>query len=240
MKILIIGGNGNMGRRYSCCLTHLKKDYIISEAGDKKRYNKINKADHIIITTPTDRHIDDISDIIEIRGKRETFILCEKPISKDIKKIRKIYNLLKNNKYIKLYMVNNYYHIPIINRDMRITRKNNVYEINDVTKYNYFLSGSDGLYYDCIQLIHLAKYNIKLSNDSPFYLCMINGYTLERMDVDISYVDMLEDFLKEKKYMWGLKDIKESHFKVERLINKNIKNKKMNFLKKSAGKKNND
>lgn len=216
MKVLIIGGEGNMGRRYSCILKHLKHEVIISDIDDKDRNKKISKAEYIIVATPTDRHVVDLMEIYQQRVDKLTYILCEKPIDTSTVDVKATCALYNKDNNLNLYMVNNYNHIPIIKRDTKI-KPNSLYKNLNITKYCYFNSGNDGLYYDCIQLIYLARNKVILSNDSPFYLCMINGYTIERLDIDISYIDMLDDFLHNREHMWGVDDILKAHKKVEEL-----------------------
>jgi hypothetical protein len=86
------------------------------------------------------------------------------------------------------------------------------------TIYNHYNSGGDGLYWDCIQLIHLAKDVIVLENKSPFWKCDINGIRQSKQDVDASYVHMLQDFLEiePQDKLWGHDEIKMAHVKTAR------------------------
>jgi hypothetical protein len=86
------------------------------------------------------------------------------------------------------------------------------------THYDYYNSGADGLAWDCIQLIHLAKSGVGyLRNDSPIWDCMINGTRLNRELIDMCYVKMIKDFESDGELygrLWGSKDIEAAHNKV--------------------------
>jgi len=174
-------------------LQHLNYDACGSDLGEP-----IPKADDYIVATPTDTHFETIVDIkLKYPDAR---ILCEKPISKDWDEIRAL------EKYAgTLFMVNNYQYLE------------HNYSAGG-TYYNYYNSGNDGLYWDCIQLIHLAESDIYLNDKSPEWVVTLNGHYLNRDSIDYSYIMMVRDFLKYKKCLWGYEDILQAHEKTLELI----------------------
>jgi hypothetical protein len=66
---------------------------------------------------------------------------------------------------------------------------------NKNTHYDFFKTGGDGLYWDCINVIGLANGLVEINNTSPIWSCAINGKSLSLFDVDISYIHMIEDWL---------------------------------------------
>jgi hypothetical protein len=69
------------------------------------------------------------------------------------------------------------------------------------TSYDYFRTGNDGLYWDCLQIIALASGPIKLNNKSPVWKCEINDTQLDSSAMDHAYVK----FIKK----WSLGQIKQ-------------------------------
>lgn len=190
MKVHIIGNKGNMGRRYSAICTRFDVPF---DGSDRCERPDVESASHVIIATPTNTHVDLIRYVLE---HSEAKILCEKPIE--------IGPALIANETDRLFMVNNYaYCAGSVPR----------YE-DSRTEYNYYHSGPHGLVWDCIQLVHLAAGSISLRNENPVWKCVINGFYLERSQIDSSYVVMLFDFLADKPMqLWGSKDIIEAHAK---------------------------
>jgi len=66
-----------------------------------------------------------------------------------------------------------------------------------ITRYDYFRSGKDGLVWDCISLLALARGVIVLQNESPMWECILNGRELTLRDVEQAYVDFVARWLKE-------------------------------------------
>lgn len=226
-NVLIVGSNGNMGRRYYAILQGIKDKNNNIEIGeldlnDKTKKSKYKSANYIILATPTEEHYKNILEILktktELNDKTITHILCEKPISKNIEEIENLYYLLnKKDCKVKLYMVNNYAYIKR-DQDKLIKRKPcyALYQkpISQFTSYDYYNTGKDGLYWDLIQIIYLSRKYLSMNNLSPIWKCCINGKNINRGDIDGSYVSMIEDFLGNRKNMWGIEDIKLAHLKV--------------------------
>lgn len=197
MNVCVIGDAGNMGRRYMAILRGLKQDYAGVDFGWT-----IPKATHYIIATPTRTHLDVLAKVIDKYGTNgDLSILIEKPVTKNP-------NLLKFvlGTQNKIYMVNQYAYHPMTGRS----------PAGIETEYNYYSSGNDGLPWDCIQLLHLAKGEVELSNQSPVWLCKINGYWIDRAKVDHYYMRMIKDFITDGKAygrLWGPEDIIAAHDK---------------------------
>lgn len=190
MRVCVVGCLGNMGRRYASVLDYLEIDSCGIDVGDP-----IPKAENYIIATPTSTHVNVIATIKE--NHPDAWVLCEKPVSKSLEEIKSL------EKYDNVYMVNNYFFVA------------NQARMRGLTVYDYYNSGADGLPWDCIQLIHLAKGEINLQNISPVWECLINHEKISKDDIDASYVDMIRAFVwHQDELLWGQRDIQRSHEKV--------------------------
>jgi len=169
MKVAIIG-NGNMGKRYSSILTFYKIEHQCFDVDD---WDQAKRFDRYMITSPTDKHCE----AIEFYKKTRKPILCEKPISKDLSEVKNAF------KYKKLTMLNQYRHLS--------------FDMVGPTTYSYFKSGSDGLAWDCVNIIGLASKKPKLSNKSPIWKCRINGINVNFRYMDKAYMDEVKAWLAE-------------------------------------------
>lgn len=180
----IIGASGNMGQRYSRILDMLGVDVVAFDENDWRDAPRYKKDLHsIIVASPTEFHFENLLVLDDFK------VLCEKPISKDIDQVRKVCEKIKC-----LRMVNQYEHlIPSASRGL------------EDSHYNYFKTGSDGLEWDCINIIGLAKNPPHIFNDSPIWKCKINGHELNLGDMDLAYVRMIKEWVKQpasnKRYM---------------------------------------
>jgi hypothetical protein len=201
----IIGGLGNMGRRYAAILASEGMPYTIIDKGDS--LPRIHDgATHFIIATPTDTH-GRILRMVAEKYKEPVNILVEKPVVKlggTLRGLRPVERALDAGHNV--YMVNQYAYYS-----------HGITEGKGPTWYDYYNSGPDGLAWDCIQLIHLAKGGIGfLAQNSPVWNCGINGRSLNRELIDLCYVKMIKDFLSNGAAygrLWGWDDIKDSHAK---------------------------
>lgn len=183
-KVFIVGINGNMGSRYSAILKYcfniepdgtdidLEDDFDFYIIGDPK------EADGIILASPTEFHLQDLAEYLNYGVP----ILCEKPLTTDLEKLEEF--AFKHSDKLHL--------IQMVNQYNFLTEKTDEGE----TYYNYFKTGNDGIYWDCINLIGLAKKRPKLQNTSPLWECKINGRNLSSLDMDNAYVRMINDWLK--------------------------------------------
>jgi hypothetical protein len=197
-----------MGRRYAAICDYLGYEWVGQDLSDN--WPDPESISHAIIATPTEGHIRDIISICNFIGDDldSIPILCEKPIRTSELKYH-LETRLSDCERANLCMVNNYAHIPQIRQDaMRSWRSMD-------TIYSFYNTGNDGVYWDCIQLIHLAQRAIKINTDEPMWFCKINGVPINRSQVDRGYVDMIKDFLGPQLNMWGYEDIIAAHKKVE-------------------------
>lgn len=202
--ILIVGGLGNMGKRYRLILESLgKSTCVVDKMHDYKTILDLAmQSDGIIIATPTDTHIDFIN-LFAPLGKP---ILCEKPLCKDLDVLQKTFNNLKK------------YNTPF----SMILQYGELVDPNStgVSSYNFFRHGSDGLFWDCIQIIGLAKGIVGVSEKSHIWKCEINGKKINVADMDYAYERFIFNWLL--KPSQDLDMLFNMHKKVKILANSNI------------------
>jgi len=198
-KIAVIGAKGNMGQRYCLILEkYCSCEVVKYDIDSLLLFDDITKCDGFIIATPTDHHFE----MIKILQGFNKPIFCEKPITKDVDALK---SLLESD--IDLSMINQYEFI---------TDK----EAEGDTYYNYFKTGNDGLYWDCINIIGLAKGNVTIANDSLIWDCKINGQRLSINKMDYGYIRNIVAWVKG----WRNKDyILGAHKKVVELYDKTTK-----------------
>lgn len=197
MNVLVVGGLGNMGRRYCAILRHLGHTPIVLDPAGPDPEPFDGTTGHVIVATPTDTHLGVLSAIID-RNTRGLHILCEKPVVKTPSLLAAIYDIV-DKKGHALYCVNQYAHHSMAGLFTRDTASGD-------TTYDFYHSGNDGLHWDCFQLYALARGKVTLKNESPIWKCKINGVNLNPGVMDRAYVDMIKDFLGPKEKVWG-KDI---------------------------------
>ena len=189
MNVLVVGAEGNMGRRYCAILLSLGHTPIKFDIHNE--WAPID-CDHVIVATPTPSHAGILYEVFKATT-RETHVLCEKPITRELLSLSTMYELAKENKS-HLYCVNQYAYLP----------EAEVFTLsNGFTSYDYYKSGDDGTAWDCFQLFALAKSGISLARSSPIWKCRINGVPIDIRNMDAAYVTMIEDFLGDKRNVWG-------------------------------------
>ena len=206
MNVLLMGACGVMGRRYQSILKHLNHTilhvdfpHLLSEV----RYS-INKADAVIIATPTMTHTQVILELSQYEHKNSLPILCEKPVTKYFSDLEECFEMCKRSS-MELFVVNQYAHLP----------ESVIFDHADgVTSYNYFNSGRDGLKWDCFQMFALAKGKVNISNESPYWECEINGVPINVEHMDGAYVRMVDDFLGDRNKLWGEEIIRDTTAKI--------------------------
>ncbi len=178
----IVGANGNMGRRYSAILKTINVEFLELDVEDKLSYKNKEKLDGVIICTPTDKHLFNITEYNMVPK-----ILCEKPLCSDEDDYEHFKSLVKNfGLKDKIFIVNQYGFMPDCGTS-----------INIGTIYNFYNTGKDGLLWDCFNIIGLDKTGfIDLKNDSPLWKCSINGLKKDVKDVNESYLFMINDWLQ--------------------------------------------
>lgn len=204
MKFLVIGGAGNMGKRYCSILKYLNYKFDICDPMIGKPYHiyKMKDYTHVIVATPTDAHFYYLNILSEHSHLK---VLCEKPFCKTLTEINSFLSIdptLRQN----LFMVNNYEYANKMAQEIFYRGR----EDKD-TEYNFYNTGSDGVLFDCIQLLYLAEGNIKIQNSSPMWSCKINGRPLDRHQIDPSYVYMIRDFGAGRLIQWDIRKLIRIH-----------------------------
>jgi hypothetical protein len=201
-KVCIIGADGNMGRRYRAIFESEGLPYAAVDWDDPFPTGLYT---HHIIATPTETHTELLMEVCA-RYKPPLKILVEKPFAK-IRDMREL-DIIRKAGYWgnEVYMVNQYAYYS-----------HGITETSGQTSYDYYNSGKDGIGWDCIQLLHLARDGIShLRNKSPVWDCWINGTQLNRELIDLCYVKMILDFVSDGQQYgrrWGWDDIRHAHAK---------------------------
>lgn len=176
---LILGAHGGMGRRYQAILYHLNVTYWTQDI-DHEPSSPVYEAppwDSVIIATPTATH----TALIHHYAEYGVPILCEKPITKNMTELMALVDTFDKNYTAQLQMVNQYEHLAPCQ--------------DGITFYDYFKSGSDGLYWDTISIGALARGAFSAWNRSPIWQCTINGRPLNLSDMDGAYIAMMRQWL---------------------------------------------
>lgn len=184
--ILIVGGNGSIGRRYQTILKYLEIPFKVCEIGDQISDFKFDKA---IIASPTNMHIEHIG----ILSRFGVPILCEKPVSKD--PAWADYFSGSNN----IFVVNNYAYL--LNNEKFKGPLSTIF-------YDFYNTGKDGMVWDCCQLVHLASTysaRIFLNKTSPIWTLNLNGWDVEYKYIEWSYIEMIQDFVRDRHInLWSI------------------------------------
>lgn len=190
MSILIVGNNGNMGRRYEHICRWYGRKTIGIDVGDK--IPRPTEVDRAIIATPTDSHIEAAMWCAHYGIP----FLCEKPISKNIGDVTALRDVCRKNES-NGYMVCNWSFTGHGKRYCPGTH---------TVSYDCWNTGKDGLWWDCIQLVALAidKNNISLKNESPTFFATIDGMIVGLDTIAHSYVMMIHSFLNSPDDLWSL------------------------------------
>ena len=217
MTVCVIGSAGNMGRRYCAILDHLGVEYegfdLVTSPSEGRRPGHFlwrlrltsTGFTHYIIATPTDTHAELLRFLMD--RFEAVNVLVEKPVTRDPAELRALVKAAEKGGH-DVYMVNQYAYgnrgaPPGVPRGKGYPGKR--------TEYNYFNSGKDGLIWDCIQLLHLAKADIYLANISPERICIINGRVYRSDATDWLYIKMIRDFLGRRKWLWPIAEVIETH-----------------------------
>lgn len=194
MNILVIGGLGNMGRRYVSILRYLNHTPVITDIDTKKEdvVELAKKSDGIIIATPTIKHMSYLKLLLPL----DKNILCEKPITKNPRDFHEINELLKKGSVLQ--MVSQYEELlkcPQIKDMDHFNEEGKKIIVKYKTRYNYFKHGSDGLFWDCIQIFKYAAGDIYLGETSPIWECKINNELLSLGKMDHAYINHIKKWI---------------------------------------------
>lgn len=188
MKILLLGGNGSIGRRYASILDHLNLQHVIADD-----VNGVNLRDYdfdrAIVCTPTVTHHGYAKKLIA----QNIPVLIEKPLSFSEIECREIVEVSKDK---AVNVVCNYLYV------VRKLRVDPPYKI----KYDYFHTGSENLYWNTCQLVYLDP-DALIRQESPKWSMNVNGkWVLYRL-LENSYIDMIRDWVSEKyNRLWSVED----------------------------------
>ena len=207
MNIAIVGGAGNMGRRYELILKYLGVNPHIIDVGKEP---VVKNFDGVIIATPTETHVK----LVEDWASKNIPILCEKPISTCVDAVKE---LCKSRK-LKLRMINQYEKFEQERiAESKIIKVMGTPGPQMATFYDYFKTGNDGLAWDCINIIGLANGSVHVQDSSVVWRCVINGKILTLDMIDHAYIWNIKDWLDKKDN--NKKYIRHAHDAVERYIN---------------------
>jgi hypothetical protein len=193
-KVAVYGANGNMGTRYCKILERYAGCEVVRiDITDFGETNIDDTCDGFIIATPTNTHVKLISALKHFNKP----ILCEKPITKSILDLEQILT-----EDIDLSMINQYEFLDDVDR-------------SGDTSYDYFKTGTDGLIWDCINVIGTARAEYNVSNHSLIWQCKLNGRKINLEWMDEAYIRNIcawTEGWRNKGY------ILDAHKKVSRLL----------------------
>lgn len=169
-----------MGKRYQAIFKSLHVDFICVDkhSTTAEILEGASKAQGIVIATPTDTH----AHCLDILSKFQVPILCEKPLAKSLDELNFIKDVIVRDRKTNLTMTMQY--------EMLIRPG-----AFGVSWYDYFRHGSDGLAWDCLQIIGLSRASVVLDEKSPIWQCGINGQKLSLDDMDQAYVNFVRRWL---------------------------------------------
>lgn len=197
MRILVIGSEGSMGRRYTAILHTIKDMVPVGYDPTKHQAEPVLDYDRYIIASPTDTHEYWLRKLASL-GKP---VLCEKPIIKDSKKVREVVELYKEHN-TPLTMVMQYRHY--------------VRGAKGQSEYNYYNHGKDGLFWDCLQVIALTEGHVTLGETSTVWSAKLNDINLNIAQMDTNYVYEIIDWIRSP--IEGGEFYIEAHERVEKMI----------------------
>lgn len=191
-KCLVIGALGSIGRRYVQILENMKCEVYQSDikTASTPTIEWINNHGimRIVVASPTFTHLKYAS---YLSGSK-AFVLVEKPIiiSKDE------YEIFPKKENIR--MVSNWLWLPGINP---APGTNTIY-------YDYFDQGKEKYEYNMAQPIYLGDKHSAFKSKSTIFRCFINSIQVFIEDVQRSYVNMVDMWIKnpENNILWTLED----------------------------------
>jgi hypothetical protein len=184
VRVLIIGSEGSMGKRYQAVLKYLKTPFDCVDAIDSEDYivQLAKESRGVIIATPTETHsyfLHLLSPLVKAP------ILCEKPVCKDIDELKTIIDVCRANG-TNLTMMMQYKFLDF----------SQMLSLEGPSHYDYFRTGNDGLYWDTFQTIALARGPVVVRNESPIWDCQLNGRRINFSDMDNAYISAVGEWLQ--------------------------------------------
>ena len=185
----VFGHMGSMGKRYRAILNHLKIPLIGYDPNGRydsafHTFDQVaTECDRFIIATPTESHYEIVMRLMKYPWSDKKPILIEKPISKNVNEAEEILKLP-----CPITMQYQYSCLPM---DLAS---------NGLSYYDYYNTGKDGLPWDCLQIIGLARSSVMLRNESPVWLCRINGESMYHARMDTAYIRFVEKWLENPNF----------------------------------------
>jgi hypothetical protein len=181
-KVLIVGSEGSIGRRYKAVVTHCDALYIPCDKRNNTTHNIESDFDMAIVASPTDMHAYHVTRLL----KKQKPILCEKPLGADMYDVRQI--LGEPGAKDLVYVVDNWsWMIGSSETNNRIIYKN-------------FFTGSENIAYNLAQPIYLSSTSrFKFNLNYPYFEAIVNDKVYTTHDVDRSYVKMIHHWLRSGK-----------------------------------------
>lgn len=193
-KIMLIGSEGSIGRRYHGILRHLGVEvftYDTKVGGSQflEDYT-MGACDGFIIASPTDTHVGWCYDLLRFKKP----ILCEKPVGVSVDQVRELY--ITDGALEHIYVVDNWVHM--LGGDV---------STNHYIEYANFHTGNEKVEWNLAQPIFLTK-----DGSLTINLCQaffgVNVFDKKKSyntrDIDLSYVDMIVAWLQTGKTTWDL------------------------------------
>jgi hypothetical protein len=157
--------------------------------------------DSVIIATPTALHAAHIDQFLPTGAP----ILCEKPITTSLRALDRLMPKLEGGQ------------VDMVNQYRFLKGRPDESAPTGLTLYDYFNHGRDGLPWDCISIVALAKGTVILGEQSARWQCWINGDRMTIADMDQAYIDMMSHWLS-GELRHGADYIRDAHAKVHAYI----------------------
>ena len=192
MKILIIGGNGSIGKRYQAIMRH---ENILFEVVDDQNGVDLSRYsfDKALIASPTATHKDYCMQLVSMKKE----FLCEKPLAQTQEEAQFVATAAKNVG-VQAAIVCNWK--VLVERLVR-----NIYPPYKIV-YDYYNTGNEDLKWNMAQLIYLDSW-VRIYTDSPRWNVQINGQDIKYRQLEHSYVLMIKDWVSGLyQNLWTLED----------------------------------
>jgi len=187
--IALIGGRGNIARRYQAVLNYLEQPFRIIDIGDSK--SLLEGCEKAIIATPTDAHEEWCWECSYLKIP----FLCEKPLSK---KKESIQAMMARD--VVGYVVNNW---AFVSTNFNGKAPTSLF-------YDFYNTGKDGLVWDVCQLILLAdksNCSLEVRTDSYYWDAAWGEETIPYSAIEQSYMQMIRAFVDgDTQKLWNLSD----------------------------------
>lgn len=207
-KVLLIGHCGSIGKRYKAILEYYNIEVLGFDIKEKGSFNLLQyDVDGVIIASPTIWHREHLH---EVRNKHVP-ILCEKPMCETIEQAESVSTNPDFENYVSI--VDNWVHLL------------GGYFKDYIIQYKTIYTGNEALAFNLAQLIYLTSESGWLDcipNRPMFSASVLEPKThrvmktVNSFDLDMSYVNMIEKWLKTGKTNFGLKEGLEIQRAVEK------------------------